>query len=74
MMFVHADRIEADTRGEFQFVHEVVVHEMRTFGIEQGGVDIDPHGRVRFAKVRRQFRAWHQVKPHQLLSGPLQTY
>src|SRR5580700_9428053 len=66
MVLVDADRVETAFGGEFELVHEVVVHVMGAKRVEQRGVDIDPHRGMLFAEVLRQFGIGHQVKPHQL--------
>ena len=70
VVLVHANGVEADLGGVFQFVHEVVVHEMSALWIKQRGMDIHPDGRIGFPEVVRQFRIGHQVEPHQLHGRP----
>jgi len=43
MMLVDAHRVEPAFGSEFEFVHEVVVHQVRTPRVKQRGVDVDPH-------------------------------
>ena len=65
VMLVHAHRVEAANRGVFEFVHEVVVHVMRTARIEHRGMDVHPDRRVLVAEAGRQFGVRHQMEPHQ---------
>jgi hypothetical protein len=65
-MLVDAHRVEPAFGGEFEFVHEVVVHVMRTPRVEQRGMDVDPHRRVLVPEIVGQLGIGHQVKPHQL--------
>jgi len=66
MVLVDADRVEPALGGEFEFVHEVVVHQVRAARVEQRGMDVDPHRGMLLAEVIRQLGVGHQVKPHQL--------
>ena len=66
MVLVDADRVEAAFGGEFQFVHEVVVHVMRAQRVEQRGMDVDPDRRMLLPKIVGQFGIGHQMEPHQL--------
>ncbi len=65
-MLVDADGVEAALGGVLELIHEVVVHEVGALGVEQRGMDVDPHGRMLLAEVVRQLRVRHQVKPHEL--------
>ena len=65
VVLVAAHRVEAAIGGVFHFVHEVVVHQVRAFGIEQRGVDVHPDRRVFLAEIVRQFGVGHQVEPHE---------
>src|SRR5260370_696777 len=64
-----ADRVEAAFGGEFELIHEVVVHVMRAPGIEQRRMDIDPHRRVLLPEIVGQLGIRHQMEPHQLHGG-----
>src|SRR5580700_448652 len=66
MMLVDADRVEAAFGGEFELMHEVVVHVMRAARIEQRGMDIDPDRGMLLAEIVGQLGVGHQVEPHQL--------
>ncbi len=67
---MHADGVEAELGGVLQLVHELVVHVVRAPGVEQRGVDVDPHRGVLLAEVVRQLRVGHQVEPQELHGGP----
>src|ERR1700736_4469235 len=66
VVLVDADRVEPALGGEFELVHEIVVHVMGAPRVEQRGMDVDPYRGVLVAKVLGQFGIGHQVKPHQL--------
>src|SRR5947207_14016333 len=68
-MLVDADCVEATLGGEFELVHEVVVHVMGTPRVEQRRMNGDPHCGVLVAEIVRQLCIRHQVKPHQLHAG-----
>src|SRR5438270_13311246 len=65
MMLVDADRIEAAFGGEFELVHEVVVHVMGAPGVEQRGMDIDPDRGVLLPEIVGQLGVGHQMEPQQ---------
>src|ERR1700758_2755636 len=65
MMLVDADRVEPAGGGIFQFVHEVVVHVMRTLRVEQRGMDVHPHRGMLFGEIRGQFGVMHEMEPHE---------
>ena len=69
MVLVDADRVEPALGGEFELVHEIVVHVMGAPRVEKRGVDVHPHRRVLVPKIVRQLGVGHQVKPHQF-HGP----
>ena len=68
VVLVAAHRIQPDRRGVFHFVHEVVVHPVRAFGLEQARMDVYPHRRMFVAEILRQLGIGHEVKP-QVLHG-----
>ena len=63
VMLVAANAVEAHLGGILQLVHELVVHDVCPAGIEQAGIDINPHRFVLVAEVVRQFLVGHQVEP-----------
>ena len=73
MVLVDADRVEPAFGGEFELVHEVVVHVMRAPRVEQRGMDVDPHRGMLLAEIVGQFGIRHQVKPHQLHGSLLRS-
>src|SRR5215472_14451045 len=65
VMLVAADGIEAALGGVFELVEELVVHAVCPFGIEQRGMNIDPHRRVLLAKIVGQLLIGHQMEPQE---------
>jgi hypothetical protein len=70
VVLVHADAVEADFGGELELVQELVVHPMSLDGIEEPGVDVDPHRRMPRLEVVGQVRVRHQVEPAELHDDP----
>src|ERR1700730_5622674 len=66
MVLVDADRVKPAFGGEFELIHEVVVHQVRALRVEQRGMDVHPYRGMLLAEILRQFGIGHQVKPHQL--------
>jgi hypothetical protein len=63
MVLVYADPIEPKFRSVFEQVDVGIVELVALLGIEQPGIDVDPHGAVLFPEIRRQIRPRHEVKP-----------
>ena len=66
VVLVDPDAVEAQLVGELQLVHVGVVDLVAPLGIEQPGVDVDPHRAVALPEVVRQIRPRHQVEPAEL--------
>ena len=66
MVLVDADRVKAALGGEFELVHEVVVHVMRAPRVEQRGMDVDPDRGMLLPEIVGQFGVGHQMKPQDL--------
>src|SRR6516225_9647854 len=54
VVLVDADRVEPTFGGEFELVHEVVVHVMRAPRVEQRGMNVDPHRGMLLTKILRE--------------------
>src|SRR5262245_50826420 len=65
MMLVAADGIETALGGVFELVEELVVHAVRTLGIEQRRMNINPHGRMLLPEVVGQLLVGHQMEPQE---------
>src|SRR5271155_2962825 len=73
MMLVDAHRVEPAFGGEFELIHEVVVHVMRPPGVEQRGMNVDPDRGVLLPEIVGQLGIGHQMEPHQLHGSSLGT-
>src|SRR5262245_62738292 len=65
-MLVAADGVKAAVGGELELIQELVIHVVRAPGVEQGRVDVDPHGRVLLLEILGQLFVGHQVEPQEL--------
>src|SRR5712691_9980228 len=73
MVLVDANRVKAAFGGEFELIHEVVVHVMRAPGVEQRGMDVDPDRRVLLPEIVGQLGIGHQMEPQQLHGSSFRT-
>ena len=69
VVLVAADGVEAALSRVLHLVHEIVVHVVGAFRVEQLRMDVDPDRGMLLTEVVGQLRVGHQVEPHQLHGG-----